>query len=133
MKIEKSGAKPTRRGPSAWFTGAVWIEDLAAPEAPARLHVLSVFFEPGARTAWHSHPFGQILHIVSGVGRVQKAGERATDVHPGDTVFIAPGERHWHGSAPGQAMAHLAVQRATDQGEEVTWFELVSEAEYAAG
>ena len=133
MIIEKSGAKPGRRGPAKWFTGAVWIEDIAAQLEPARVHILNVFFEPGARTAWHSHPLGQVLHIFSGVGRVQKAGQPAIDVHPGDTVFIAAGERHWHGAAPGHAVLHLAVQRATDEGEEVTWFEQVSAAEYAGG
>jgi quercetin dioxygenase-like cupin family protein len=130
VNIQKSGAKPNRRGPAEWFTGAVWIDDIAPPVAPSRVHILNVFFEPGARTAWHSHPLGQVLHIVSGLGRVQKSGEPPLEVRPGDTVFIAPGERHWHGSAPGQAMLHLAVQRATDAGEEVTWFEHVSEAEY---
>jgi quercetin dioxygenase-like cupin family protein len=130
MKIEKSGARPSRRGPSEWFTGAVWVDEIVLPEAPARLHALTVFFEPGARTAWHSHPLGQTLHILSGLGRVQKAGEPAIDVRPGDTVSFAPGERHWHGSAPGHTMTHLAVHRAADDGVEVTWFEQVSEAEY---
>jgi len=131
MKIEKSGAKPTRRGPPDWFTGGVWIDDIAAPDEPARVHVLRVFFEPGARTAWHSHPLGQLLHIVAGVGRVQKSGEAPIDVHPGDTVWIGPGERHWHGAAPGRSMVHLAVQRATDEGNEVTWFEHVTDSDYA--
>jgi quercetin dioxygenase-like cupin family protein len=132
MKIEKSGSKPTRRGPIEWFTGTVWVDEIAPPDEPSRVHVLRVFFEPGARTAWHTHPFGQVLHVLSGVARVQKSGEAAVDAHPGDTVWIAPGERHWHGAAPGHAMAHLAVQRATAEGNEVTWMEQVSAADYGS-
>jgi quercetin dioxygenase-like cupin family protein len=131
MKIEKSGSKPTRRGPSEWFTGDVWVDEIAPPDAPARVHVLRVSFEPGARTAWHSHPLGQVLHIIAGLGRVQKSGEPTVDVHPGDTVWIPPDERHWHGAAPGHSMVHLAVQRATDDGTEVTWYEQVAPADYA--
>ena len=132
MNIEKSGARPSRRGPADWFTGTVWVDEIMPADEPARVHVLRVTFEPGARTAWHTHPLGQLLHILSGVGRVQKAGEPAVDVHPGDTVWIPPGERHWHGSAPGYTMVHLAVQRATPEGNEVTWFEQVSAHDYGA-
>jgi len=131
MKITKNGAIPTKRGSSDWFKGDVLIDEIALPDDPWRVHVLNVSFEPGARTAWHSHPLGQVLHIVSGVGRVQKSGDPPIDVHPGDTVWIAPGERHWHGSAPGNSLVHLAVHRATADGAEVTWFEQVSDADYA--
>ncbi len=130
MKIEKNGMRPTKQGPSDWFTGVVRVDEIAPPDEPARVHVLRVTFEPRARTAWHTHPFGQVLHIISGVGRVAKAGEPAVEVHPGDTVFFAAGERHWHGAAPGHLMTHLAVQRATPEGNEVTWLEQVSDADY---
>ena len=130
MNIEKSGFRQSKRGPAEWFTGTVWVDEIAPADEPARVHVLRVSFEPGARTAWHSHPLGQLLHILSGIGRVQKAGEPFTDVHTGDTIWIPPGERHWHGAAPGHTMVHLAVQRATPEGNEVTWFEQVSQADY---
>ena len=131
MNITRSSDHATRRGPAEWFTGAVWIDELAAPSGPARVRVLRVSFEPGARTAWHHHAAGQVLHILTGAGRVQKAGEPPIDLHPGDTVWIAPGERHWHGAAPTRSMVHLAVQAEPD-GNSTTWFEHVSDRDYGA-
>ena len=101
---------------------------IEAPE-PARLLGASVTFEPGARTAWHTHPLGQTLFVLSGVGRVQKLGEPVQEIKPGDTVWIAPGEKHWHGAAPDVAMSHIAIQEAVD-GVAVTWMEHVSDADY---
>jgi quercetin dioxygenase-like cupin family protein len=130
MNIDRPGARPSRRGSPDWFTGTVWVDELLPAAEPARLHVLRVFFEPGARTAWHSHPLGQVLHILTGTGRVQRQGEAPAEVHPGDTVWFAPGERHWHGAAPGHTMVHLAIQQTTADGNEVTWQEHVAPADY---
>jgi quercetin dioxygenase-like cupin family protein len=105
---------------------------VAAVPPPARLRALRVSFEPGARTAWHTHPRGQVLHIVSGSGRVQCAGGAVLKVNPGDTVLIKPGERHWHGAAPGHAMSHIAIHEVDDAGQAVTWLEKVTDAEYGA-
>jgi quercetin dioxygenase-like cupin family protein len=130
MNVLRAGAKATQKGNGEWFTGQAWMDDIATVAETAGIHVLRVTFEPAARTAWHSHPHGQILHILSGLGRVQKAGEAAIEVRPGDTVTILPGERHWHGAAPAHAVSHLAVHRATPDGNEVTWFEPVSDRDY---
>jgi quercetin dioxygenase-like cupin family protein len=130
VNILRNGSKPARLGPADWFVGRVWIDEFVPAEPPARLHVLRVFFEPGARTAWHTHPMGQVLHILSGVCRVQRQGEPPVDLHPGDTVRFEPGERHWHGAAPGRSMTHLAIQRTMEDGNEVTWQEQVSDADY---
>ena len=130
MDIKRCGTQPSAQGPEDYFTGRVRVDPLFLPHESIPAIGARVTFEPGARTAWHTHPFGQFLHIISGIGRVAKAGEPVTEVHPGDTVFIAAGERHWHGAAPGHLMAHLAVQRATPEGNEVTWLEQVSDADY---
>lgn len=130
MLITRSGGQASQRGPAAWFTGTVWLHDLSGA-ANARVRVTRVTFEPGARTAWHTHPHGQMLHIVAGVGRVQKAGEDVCDVFPGDTIWFEPGERHWHGAAPKSVMTHLAVQQADAEGNATTWLEPVSDSEYA--
>jgi quercetin dioxygenase-like cupin family protein len=130
MQIIRNGNPPTKAGPGGWFAGRAWVDDLLPPSPPARLHVLRVSFEPDARTAWHTHPLGQTLHILSGVGRVGKSGEPPVDVHPGDTVWIAPGERHWHGAAPGHFMVHLAIQQTMPDGNEVSWMDAVSDEEY---
>ncbi len=129
MKIIRARDLGTKRGAAEYFTGAVWLEDLSIG-VPARLRTLRVNFEPGARTAWHTHPHGQLLSIVSGVARVQKAGEPVTEVFPGDAVWFDPGERHWHGAALDRPMVHLAVQQTDDAGSSATWFEHVSDADY---
>lgn len=130
MEIIRVETHATERGRSDYFTGAVWLEPIASPPLPSRIRALRVTFEPGARTAWHTHPLGQVLHVLAGLGRVQRAGEPVQTVRPGDTVLIEPGERHWHGAAPGRAMVHLAIQEADEHGNHATWLEQVSEADY---
>ncbi len=129
MKITRSAALGTKPGASEYFTGMVWLEDLTG-SVPARLRTLRVTFAPGARTAWHTHPHGQLLHIVSGVARVQKAGEPVVEVFAGDCVWFEPGERHWHGAAPDRPMVHFAVQQTDEAGNSATWLEQVSDADY---
>jgi quercetin dioxygenase-like cupin family protein len=133
MEILGAEQRPSRRGPTDWFTGTVWLDDIARRSPPARLRAVRVTFEPGARTAWHTHPFGQVLHILAGVGRVQSAGEAARTVKPGDTVVIAPGERHWHGASPQHGMVHLALHEADENDVETVWAEHVSDSEYGNG
>ena len=116
--------------PAKWFTGAVWQDPVIEAPEPARLRALRVTFAPGARTAWHTHPLGQTLHVLSGIGRVQAAGGPVREIRPGDTVWIPPGEKHWHGAAPQNAMVHLAFQEALD-GKHIEWMELVTDAEYS--
>lgn len=130
MKITRAGALGTKRGPAEYFSGTVWLEDLAGSGVSARLRTLRVTFEPGARTAWHTHPHGQLLHIVSGIARVQKTGEPVAELLPGDSAWFEPGERHWHGAAPERTMVHLATQLADDAGNSATWLEHVTDAEY---
>jgi quercetin dioxygenase-like cupin family protein len=130
MDIIRIEERASERGNSDYFTGAVWLDQIAVTSAPSRLRAYRVTFEPGARTAWHAHPLGQVLHILTGVGRVQRAGEPVAIVRPGDTIVIRPGERHWHGAAPGQTVVHLAMQEALEDGTQVTWFEQVREADY---
>ncbi len=132
MKILTSEMRGCRRGPADWFTGTVWVDEIVIAPAPARMKAFRVSFEPGARTAWHTHPLGQALHVLSGVGLVQKKGEPAQAIHPGDTVWIEPGEVHWHGAAPGHTMVHLAMQVADANGVDVAWLAHVSDEEYAA-
>ena len=131
MKIVRSKERTSRKGPAEWFTGEVWIDEIVMGAAPLRLRAFRVSFSPGARTAWHSHPVGQTLHVLSGVGRVQLAGGPVEEIHPGDTVMIAPGERHWHGAAPNNTMVHLAMQETDEQGVDVQWMEHVTDQEYA--
>ncbi len=130
MRVLSSGERPSRKGPAEWFTGNVWIDEIAIGTEPSRLRAFRVGFEPGARTAWHKHPVGQVLHVLSGFGLVQLAGEPARKIHAGDTVMIAPGERHWHGAASGHPMVHLALQEADAQGVDVVWLEPVTDEEY---
>jgi len=130
MIIARAGKVATKRGPAEYFTGTVWQDEIAMAAGAGRVRALRVTFEPGARTAWHAHPHGQILHVLSGVGRVQRAGEPVQVVHPGDSVWFEPGERHWHGAAPDALMAHLAIQQTDADGNSATWFEQVSEGEY---
>jgi quercetin dioxygenase-like cupin family protein len=131
MDIKPSGSTPSRRMPGDWFNGTVWQDPIIDAPAPARIRAAHVRFEPGARTAWHTHPLGQTLHVVSGVGRVQTWGGPIREIKPGDTVWIPPGEKHWHGASPTVAMAHIAMQEALD-GAHVTWMEHVSDAQYGA-
>jgi quercetin dioxygenase-like cupin family protein len=129
MEIKANGSRPSGTGPAAYFTGRVRQDPIIEAPAPARVRALVVTFEPGARTAWHSHPLGQTLYVLSGLGRAQSAGGPVREIGPGDTVWFAPGEKHWHGAGPVNGMVHLAVQEALD-GVHVDWLEQVSEAEY---
>jgi quercetin dioxygenase-like cupin family protein len=132
MNIISAGERTSRKGPDDWFTGTVWIDEIAIGEEPSRARFVRVSFEPGARTAWHTHPLGQVLHVLSGIGLVQQEGDSPRHIHPGDTVIIAPNERHWHGAGPSNTMVHLALQEANDEGVQVTWMEKVTDAEYSA-
>lgn len=129
MEIQRNGSVPSRPGPAAYFTGAVRFDASFKRAAPARIGGLTVTFEPGARTNWHTHPLGQTLVVLSGIGRVQREGGPIESIHPGDIVWFEPGERHWHGAAPDVAMAHLAIAEALD-GVTVDWQEPVSDATY---
>jgi len=131
MEIKRSGAQASRKGPAEWFTGTVRIDPPFQPPAPARANGAMVTFQPGARTAWHTHPLGQTLHVVSGVGRVQLWGGPIREIRAGDTVWIAPGEKHWHGAGPKTAMVHIAMQEAKD-GSHVAWLEHVTDEQYGA-
>jgi quercetin dioxygenase-like cupin family protein len=131
MDIKRSGTVPSRRGPAESFTGTVWQDPIIEAPAPARIRGAWVRFEPKARTAWHTHPLGQTLHVVQGIGRVQLAGQPVREIRAGDTVWIAPNEKHWHGAGPDTAMTHIALQEALD-GKHVTWMEHVTDAQYGA-
>jgi quercetin dioxygenase-like cupin family protein len=130
MKITKSGAQPSAKGPPEWFTGTVRIDPLFAAVAPARAAGNAVTFEAGARTAWHTHPLGQVLIVTFGLGRAQRQGGPIEEIRPGDVVWFEPGEKHWHGASPNAAMTHVAIQEALD-GKAVEWLEHVTDAEYA--
>jgi quercetin dioxygenase-like cupin family protein len=132
MKILRSKDRSTRKGPAAWFTGSVSIDEIAVGVEPSRLRAFRVSFEPGARTAWHTHPVGQTLHVLTGSGLAQLEGQPIQEIHPGDTVLIAPNERHWHGAGPANSMVHLALQEADAQGVDVVWLEPVTDREYTA-
>jgi quercetin dioxygenase-like cupin family protein len=132
MDIHLAGSRPTRRAPKENFTGTVLQDPIITSQAPARLVANRVAFEPGARTAWHSHPLGQTLYVVSGVGRVQTKGGPVREIKAGDVVWIPPGEKHWHGGAPTTGMVHIAMQESLD-GNHATWMEHVTDAEYSAG
>jgi quercetin dioxygenase-like cupin family protein len=132
MKILKSESITSRQGPATWFTGTVQLEPITNTEAPARLKATRVTFDPGARTAWHTHPLGQALHVVSGLGWVQLKGERAQLLRPGDAVWIEPNELHWHGATAQNPLVHLAIQNADETDTDVVWLEHVTDAEYAA-
>ncbi len=132
MKILTSEMRGCRRGPAEWFTGTVWVDDVVTAGAPVRLTAARVSFEPGARTAWHTHPLGQALHVVSGLGWVQRKGETAQAIRPGDSVWIEAGEMHWHGAAATHTMVHLAMQERDAEGTAVVWMEHVSDEEYAS-
>lgn len=131
MNISRAGSRASARGPETWFTGTVRIDPLFNPFDAERVQGAQVTFEPGARTAWHTHPLGQTLLVVSGLGRVQREGGPVEEIRPGDVVWFAPGERHWHGAAPDVAMTHIALQEVKD-GKVVDWLEHVTDAEYGA-
>ncbi|GLQ53836.1 (R)-mandelonitrile lyase [Devosia nitrariae] len=131
MHIIRVGSRPSAKGPADWFTGAVRIDPLLNSEAPDRVQGAHVTFEPGARTAWHTHPLGQSLIVTSGLGRVQREGGPVEEVRPGDVVWFEPGERHWHGAAPTTAMTHIALQEVQD-GKVVNWMEHVTDEQYGA-
>src|SRR5690348_8167540 len=120
----------TRPGPREWFTGQVWMDEIATAGPPSRVRMLSVHFTPGGRTAWHHHPFGQILHVTEGEGLVQRRGGGREPIRAGDTVQAEAGEWHWHGAGPGTFMTHLAVQEADDDGQTTYWGEHVTDDEY---
>ncbi len=132
MKILSSKDRASRKGPSDWFTGNVWLDEIAVGVEPSRLSFFRVSFEPGARTAWHTHPVGQTLHVLTCSGLVQLEGQKIQEIHPGDTVAIAPNERHWHGASANNTMVHLAIQEMDDQGANVVWMEQVTDEEYNA-
>ena len=130
MDIMRNGSRPSGRGAAEYFTGTVRIDPLIQAPAPARVAGSAVTFEPGARTAWHTHPLGQTLIVTFGCGRVQRWGEAIQEIRPGDVVWIPPGEKHWHGAAPTTAMTHIAIQEALN-GKAVDWLEHVSDEQYA--
>ena len=132
MEIKRNGSRLSGKGPGEYFTGAVRIDPLIQAEAPARAVGASVTFEPGARTAWHTHPLGQTLIVFSGLGWAQRDGGAKEEIRPGDVVWFAPGEKHWHGASATVAMVHIAVQESLD-GKVVDWMEHVSDEEYQGG
>lgn len=129
MEIKRSGTQPSGKGPAEYFTGVVRIDPLNSPPEPARVAMALVTFEPGARTAWHTHPFGQTLIVTAGGGRVQRKGGKIELINPGDVVYFEPNEKHWHGAAPTTAMSHIAVQEKLN-GSPVDWMEHVTDEEY---
>ncbi|MCC2669488.1 MAG: cupin protein [Armatimonadetes bacterium] len=131
MDIKRSGSRPSGKGPDDYFTGTVRIEPLFQAPDPARVVGASVTFEPGARTAWHTHPLGQTLIITEGSGLAQRWGEPIEEIRPGDVIWFPPGEKHWHGATTTTAMTHLAVQEQLD-GKTADWLEKVSDEQYGA-
>lgn len=132
MEIVKNGSRPTVKGPAEYFTGTVWVDPLFLEvDPPSRATAAGVSFEPGARTAWHTHPAGQRLIVTAGCGRVQREGGPIEEILPGDVVWFEPGEKHWHGAAPATAMTHIAIQEEMD-GSPVEWMEKVSDDQYRA-
>ena len=131
MEVVRAGSKPSAKGPEAWFTGTVRIDPLFNAFDATRAQGASVTFEPGARTAWHTHPLGQTLVVLYGCGRAQRWGGPIEEIRPGDVVWFAPDEKHWHGASPTTAMTHIAVQEPKD-GKAVEWLEKVSDEQYGA-
>jgi quercetin dioxygenase-like cupin family protein len=129
MEIKRSGSRASTKGPADWFTGTVRIDPLFQAPEPARSAANSVTFEPGARTAWHTHPLGQSLIVTFGCGWVQREGGPVEEIRPGDVVWFSPGEKHWHGATPTTAMSHIAIQEALN-GKPVDWMEHVSDEQY---
>ena len=131
MEIKRIGSQASTRGPADRFTGTVRIDPLFKPNAPGRVAGNLVTFEPGARTAWHTHPFGQSLIVTAGCGRTQRWGGPIEEIRPGDVISIPAGEKHWHGAAPTTAMSHISIQEALD-GETADWLEHVTDEQYGA-
>ncbi|HEY1941285.1 MAG TPA: cupin domain-containing protein [Roseiarcus sp.] len=129
MEIKRNGSQPSTRGSAEYFTGVVRLDAPFRGGEPARVAGAVVTFEPGARTAWHTHPLGQTLIVTAGVGRAQREGGPVEEIRPGDIVWFLPGEKHWHGAAPTTAMTHIAIQEAFD-GKVVDWLEKVSDEQY---
>lgn len=130
MQITRGGA--TSPGPSDWFTGAVYLDAIATPSDSSLLSATSVHFTPGARTAWHTHPHGQTIYVVEGVGLAQRRGEPIEVIRPGDRVFFEPGEEHWHGASAARFMTHIAMLQVDEDGNNATWLEHVTDEEYGA-
>lgn len=130
MEIKRGGSQASVKGPGDWFTGTVRIDPLFTAPSPARVRGASVTFEPGARTAWHTHPLGQTLVVTAGCGQAQHWGGAIEQIRPGDVVWFAPGEKHWHGASATTAMTHIAIQEELD-GKVVEWMEKVSDEQYA--
>ena len=131
MHIKRVGSQASVKGPADWFTGTVRIDPLFEATAPARTSAAAVTFEPGARTAWHTHPLGQTLVVTAGCGRAQREGGSIEEIHPGDVVQFSPNEKHWHGASPTIAVTHIAIQEALD-GKAVEWMEKVSDEQYGS-
>ena len=131
MEIKRSGSQPSRKGPAEYFTGTVRIDPVFDAPEPARIRCASVTFEPGARTAWHTHPLGQTLIVTAGLGLAQRWGAPVEEIRPGDVVWFPAGEKHWHGAAPSTSMAHIAMQEALN-GSPVDWMDKVSDEQYRA-
>lgn len=131
MKITRSSIE-TAKGPADRFTGDVYIDMIAANPAPSRVQAANVHFTPGARTAWHTHPLGQTIFVLEGVGRCQREGDPVEEIRPGDSVYFEPGENHWHGAAPDRFMVHTAIQESGEDGSPVAWGERVTDEEYGA-
>ena len=131
MQITRNSLE-TATGPADWFTGTVYIDSVATASEPSRLQAASVHFTPGARTAWHTHPFGQTIYVTEGLGLCQRRGDSVEAIRPGDRVFFEPGEDHWHGAAPDRFMTHLAMVEVDDEGNSATWGEHVTDEEYNA-
>ena len=129
MEIKRAGSQPSNKGPADWFTGTVRIDPLFTAPAPARAAGARVTFEPGARTAWHTHPLGQTLIVTDGMGLVQRQGSPVEEIRPGDVVWFPPNEKHWHGASPTTAMTHIAIQESLD-GRAVDWMEKVTDEQY---
>lgn len=129
MEIKRAGTQPSGQGPTEWFTGHVRLDPLFTAPEPARVAGAAVTFEPAARTAWHTHPLGQTLVVLSGVGRAQREGGPIEEIRAGDVIWFAPNEKHWHGAAPTTALTHIAIQEAQG-GKTVDWLEHVSDEQY---
>lgn len=129
MEIQRNASRPSAKGPSGWFTGSVRIDPLFQAPDPARVQAASVTFEPGARTAWHTHPLGQTLFVTSGCGWAQRWGGPVEEIRPGDVIWFAPGEKHWHGATSTTAMTHIAVQEHVNRTV-VDWLEQVTDEQY---
>ena len=132
MDIKRSGSQPSVKGPADWFTGTVRIDSPFQAASPARVSGVTVTFDPGARTAWHTHPLGQTLIVIAGVGWVQREGGPIEEIHPGDVVWFPPGEKHWHGATAKNGMTHIAILEALN-GKSVDWMEQVTEEQYNGG